>query len=363
MLKGGNRVNGFNPTFKKMYMLGMSVFFSLSVLLSAHAQKVVLVEEIEQSLIQPRQKISGNLKPYLKSMISSLETGAISQLHVREGHRVNKGEVIATLNSQRLQVEYDIVLAEIEFAQSVKILKKAELDAAKKTYESYVEIFEDKAISEKAFRDIEKNYKVALAQFQAEQANIEAHQSRLRQLLIRLDDMSIRSPFDGVVVRRLVEVGEWVTAGKPIIELSASNQLEAWFEVPERLYSKLLLDQHYSSIELHINHREKSFVASEVRVVPEVDERSRMFQIIGLVDEPINLLPGMPIEGWIMMGKSDPVLHIHQDALVRTEYGDYVYVVDENDGRQIAKRQSVSVQFETSDRVVISPAEGLQLRC
>jgi predicted deacylase len=53
-------------------------------------------------------------------------------------------------------------------------------------------------------------------------------------LQVRLDDTTIAAPFDGYVIERHVEPGEWVRPGDPIITLVSAGIIEAWIEVPER---------------------------------------------------------------------------------------------------------------------------------
>jgi multidrug efflux system membrane fusion protein len=100
---------------------------------------------------------------------------------------------------------------------------------------------------------------------------------------------------------------------------------------------------------------------AEVRIVPQVDERSRTFQLVGKVyNENGVLASGLSVVGWVPSGQRASYLVVPVDAIMRNEMGPYVYVARQlGEGPPQAMPANVEVLFEIPGRVVIA-AGGVQ---
>ena len=88
------------------------------------------------------------------------------------------------------------------------------------------------AFSEARLEDRSQEAAVANSQIAAAAAELESAHAALRLAEIALENAHVRAPFDGVVVRRLAEVGEYVTTGEAMIRLLDDQNLEIEAKIP-----------------------------------------------------------------------------------------------------------------------------------
>ena len=137
-------------------------------------------------------EVVGTVRPKLYAEVSAKITAAILEIPVRAGEAVGAGQLLAKLDDRDSRAEFDRA--------------KADFD----------------------------RYKTLLAQQAATPAEFEAVQSRYRIAEATLSYAQITAPFDGVVVRKLADVGDLASSDKPlfIVEQPFDYRLEA--NVPER---------------------------------------------------------------------------------------------------------------------------------
>ena len=129
--------------------------------------------------------------------------GSVTAYYVDAGDRVKKGQVLARLDTRNSDAQVAAGRAGIAQAE-------AALAAAKSNYERTKSLVEQKFISQAALDKAESEYKVALATVETARAgSVQANTAR--------DFAEIRAPFDGVVTRRLMEIGEFANPGRAVI--------------------------------------------------------------------------------------------------------------------------------------------------
>ncbi|MCA9298727.1 MAG: efflux RND transporter periplasmic adaptor subunit, partial [Phycisphaerales bacterium] len=183
-----------------------------------------------------------------------------------------------------------------------------------------------------------------LAQAEADIAVAEASLASARK---RLDDMTIVAPFDGVVIDRVADLGEWAARGDTIVEMLDPNSVEIRLDVPERFVARLDPDTH---VRVRLLSTGDEIDATVTHVIPDADVVSRLFPVRARVDTTV-VKPGMSIVGLVPTGLSEPSLTIHKDAILRDDAGDKVYF--DAGGRAAVAR--VSRLFAIGDRVAIRP--------
>ena len=195
----------------------------------------------------------------------------------------------------------------------------------------------------------------------------EALVAELALLDVRIHDATLRAPFDGVVVERHVEVGEWVKAGDPSVTLISSSALEVWLDVPERLLGQYTTGvgklDHELTVEIGPERRPHRALAP--RIVPRVDPRSRTFPLVATLaadeHDMLGLSPGVSASAWLSIGRTDEALLVPKDALVYRPGGVSVMVVmgegaaDRPTITGTAAQVPVVIRFESDREVAIEP--------
>ena len=169
--------------------------------------------------------------------------------------------------------------------------------------------------------------------------------------------MTIRAPFDGVVVVLHTERGEWVAEGAAIAEVVSVDTYEAWLHVPQRMAAALRSDGSTSAAEVRIelDAGARAIGRGIPVIVPLVDPTARTFSIYVRIDDPAGtLVPGMSVRGWVPTDQRGAYLTIPRDAILRNPTGYYVYVARaQGAGPALATPVSVSIAFEAGDRIAV----------
>jgi len=183
-------------------------------------------------------------KAYIKvqdeASIPATEAGVLTKLSVREGARVKKDEVLATIDDREAQLAleasgYNVLLAKETYEQDIEErYAKAAYGVAKAEHKKVLEANRLKA---KAVSDSE----VERAQLDAERAKLQIEKAGKDHILadydlkvkrteyrgakMSLERRLIRAPFDGDVVKTNVHQSEWVNPGEPILKLMRFDKL------------------------------------------------------------------------------------------------------------------------------------------
>lgn len=109
-----------------------------------------------------------------------------------------------------------------------------------------------------------------------------------------VDKCSIRAPFAGRVARREAAAFEYVTPGKPLLEILDSGALEVKLIVPSRWLSTLKAGTRFT---VHVDDLDRDYPAQVVRIGARIDPVSQTVSLSGRIDAGHDeLLPGM--SGW-----------------------------------------------------------------
>ncbi len=192
------------------------------------------VQVVKPSLIPLYRSAPGQILSKHQNQISSRMMGYLTQMNVSEGDYVHKGQVLATIDPVDVQ-------GQLEIAEASKEQALAALADAKTDFERFDRLLQEKAITQAQWEKMKLNYEVA--QQRTQQAN-----SGLKIAHSQTKYTSITSPINGVVSRKMLNMGDLVSPGYPLLTIESPNQLEIVTQVPEALYEKIKTDRkvcHY----------------------------------------------------------------------------------------------------------------------
>jgi len=214
--------------------------------------------------------------------------GSVTAYYVDAGDRVKKGQVLARLDTRTSDAQVAAGRAGISQAE-------AALAAAKSNYERTKSLVEQKFISQAALDKAESEYKVALAAVETARAgSVQANTAR--------DFAEIRAPFDGVVTRRLMEIGEFANPGRAVIAVHDPAALRAVGSLPQFV---LPATAKVDRATIEIPSLGRTFTASRVTVLPSADPRLLSTQVRAeLPSAPVpGLAPGTAAKVLVPIGK------------------------------------------------------------
>ena len=151
--------------------------------------------------------------------VTSRIGGRIMNLKLVEGDRVRRGEVICRIEDIDIKNQLRKAQADVHQAE-------ANLKNTKRTFDRDSKLFSQHVIAEKDRDDAQSEYEQAEANLASAKAQVDFFRDQLK-------DTSIKSPVDGVIVNKALEVGEWVTPGTPIVTIDDLTTIWARVDVQE----------------------------------------------------------------------------------------------------------------------------------
>lgn len=286
-------------------------------------------------------------------------SGFLERIHVDEGQRVHKGQVLFSLNTAEYQVETDKAQAALKTAQAEA--KTAEVEVSR------VKLLLAKNVVSPSEMELAK------AKLEAARAGIDEARSMLEAASLRLTQAHIRAPFDGVINRIPYKIGSLIEAGALLTTVSDIREVFAYFDVSEREYlgfvknNKNLLGKGGQEVEILLADETLYPIKGRIEAMESTFEgESGTIAFRARFANPDQLLKhGSSGKIRLVSVVPDAIL-VPQKAVFEIQDRNYVYVVDKA-GRvksrhfipqnRVGKHYLVKSGLQAGDRVVY---EGIQ---
>ena len=259
--------------------------------------KPVKLFEIPNSQASEYDSFIANIDATDRATLSFQVAGEISEISVRMGGVVKKGDVIAKLDPTDYQLAYDAKLAEYNLAKTAYV--RAE------------QLYKKKLISADTFDQSETQFKGADA--------------ALKQAKTDLDYTQIKAPFDGVVSITFSKENQIVGANQPVMNVIDNDELDVVLTIPvsyaER-YGLKHIEQSQFTVVMD-SHRAVAIPAvfKEISTQPDADINSYKASLTFKRPDSINLLPGMTGQVRLHNSEDSAPLVITPTAWVSKEAG------------------------------------------
>jgi len=174
---------------------------------------------VKKQVLPLERWFEGNVEATHQSTVSAETSGRIQDILVDVGDYVTADTVILKLVSMEPQQSYNQAVAALQEAQS-------NLDVQTREYQRAQQVYAKQAISKSDFDHATGNFDTAKARFASAQANVKAADERLSYT-------EVRAPYSGKVSARLVEIGEAVHPGTPLMSGFDPNNLRVETDIPQ----------------------------------------------------------------------------------------------------------------------------------
>lgn len=207
------------------------------IVLTGKDEIAVQSGKVTQGELTQLVSASGRVNPATKVEISANVSAEIRQIHVREGDRVQRGQMLVSLDSRRYQANNQQAQAAVQAARAQARLAEARLELAKKTLKRTRELFDKKLASTEVLDAAETEVAVLEAGAQAARDSARQAAAGSKVTSDELAKATIVSPMDGVVTRLNKEEGEIALgstfARDVIMEISDPARIIATVDVDE----------------------------------------------------------------------------------------------------------------------------------
>lgn len=277
-------------------------------------------EAVDKGNIEALVVTTGTLNPVNIVEVGSQVSGKIEKLYVDFNSQVKNGQLLAELDKSLFEAK--VQQNEANYRSSVASLDKAKvtLDNTKKKYERDKNLFEKNLISFEEMEATETQYYGAVTDLKSAEARVEQAKSTLDSSKVDLTYTIIRSPIDGVVISRNVNVGQTVAASfqAPVLFKIANDLSKMQMEcsVDEADIGKVKEGQRVRFNVYAYPDETFTGVVSQVRYSAEVVQNVVTYTTIVEVENPeIKLRPGMTATVSIVSGEAKDALRVPNSAL------------------------------------------------
>lgn len=240
---------------------GRDAFLALGFILAltaCHAEKdktrseappvAVRVAEVTDKARTSNEEVVGTVRPKLRAVIEAKVSGKIEKLLVAPGQQVKAGDLLAQLDAREIQAKLDQALA-------LRDQATRDLERARK-------LFEQKITTQ--------------AEFDTAQARERVAAGAVTETQTALSYTKVVAPFDGVVARKLADVGDLAAPGKSILEMEDPAALRFEADVPEALISEIKIGD---KLPVRVSAVTTDLEGTVVEMAPVADPSSRTFLV------------------------------------------------------------------------------------
>jgi len=263
---------------------------------------------------------TGTVNPVTTVQVGTYVSGPITQISADFNSPVKQGQIIAKIDPRPYAATVALSTAAVANAKAQLLKDQANLDYQKVTYERDKKLLTEEVDSQDQIDSQFSTYNQAVAQIALDRAAIDQQEATLKQAQLNLDYTDIRSPVDGTVVARNVDVGQTVAASfqTPVLFLVAQDltkmQVDASVSESDIGYVK-----NGESAEFKVDafpDRVFQGVVGQVRQAPITVQNVVTYDVVVNVDNPELLLkPGMTANVTIITARRDQVVRLPLDAL------------------------------------------------
>lgn len=276
--------------------------------------------KVERGDIVSSVAATGNLAAVVTVQVGTQVSGTIQKLFVDFNSPVKKGEVIARIDPALFAAQSEQTRGSYMSAQANLLKAKADLTDAKRNLERNRQLIKDGIVAQSDYDTAENRYEQAVATVKAVEGAVSQARGAFRQAETNLRYATIRSPVDGVVVSRNVDVGQTVAASfqTPTLFTIAQDltKMEIDTSVDEADISRVRVGQPVTfTVDSYPDIRFTGKVV-QIRNAPVITQNVVTYiVVIGVDNKNMKLKPGMTANVGIETVRKENVLKIPSAAL------------------------------------------------
>lgn len=248
----------------------------------------VVVSDVSTGMVAPEAEFVGTVYYREVSDVACEIDGKVEEVSFEEGQRIKKGNVLVKLNS-------DLLLSDLE--KAVIALDRVE------------NLYKEELISEQAYD--ERRFEV-------------------ERLEISLSKKTLKAPFTGVIVKKHVERGEWLSPGSVVATIARDDVIDIIVEVPESIINIIT-----PGMKVKVKARGKEINGKIFVIIPLVNISTRTFPVKIRVKNNLSLIEGMEARVNLPVAKKEKALIVHRDAVITVFGNTVVFAVIDSKAKMI----------------------------
>ena len=295
----------------------------------------VRVAQVQAEDLPQFTEITGTVRPVRHAVLASKVTGAISELPITLGQRIQSGEVLVKIFSADLAARVTVA--------------RAQLNVARRDSDREQDLLAKGASTAQTVRDL--------------QDRVTSSEATVRDAEVQLGYTEIRAPFDGVIAQKMVNAGDFASAGQPLLEVEGTTDFEVEAFIPHSLAVALAI-----ATALDCNAGDVSFIGSLREISSTADANTRSVGVKIAVPAGTAVRSG-EFTRIRVPGATVRTLLVPATAVSLSGQMERVFVVGESNratlrlvktGASRADRVEILAGLTANDRVVLAAPAGLR---
>lgn len=195
--------------------------------------------------------LTGQIESAHTASISTRVMGYITDIKVKPGDRVSKGQLLVTISNED-------ILAKLAQADALISGAQASFKSAEKDYQRFTNLYNQKSASAKELDNV-------TLQYQAAKAGLQSAMQMKAEASAMLVYTRITAPFSGVVAQKLMDAGSMANPGMPVLVIEQDKSLRVSAVIPETEISRIRLQ---SAAAISVKSMDKTVAGAVIEISP-----------------------------------------------------------------------------------------------
>jgi membrane fusion protein (multidrug efflux system) len=274
---------------------------------------LVTAVKVQNKALEITQQAVGSLEGLVDPTVAAEVTARVIKVHVNPGDTVKQGQLVATLDAADFGMQRKEAQAEVARIRAL-------LQNQGKTVARNQALVNKNFISQNAVDN-------DIAQQNVLQQQLEAAQARVGSINHNSSKTRVVAPVNGVVEKKLVDTGDFVNVGDPIVQIISKQRLRAHLPFPEHIGAQL---KPGLKVRLTTPTSDKTVETVIHELKPMIMEGSRTVDVIADVLNQQDWQPGASVTGTVVLGEQAAALMVPEQSVVLRPAGEVVYVIRDN---------------------------------
>ncbi len=303
---------------------------------------------IESSDGVEKQSYTGVVNAGEQANLSFRVSGTLRQVKVKLGDRVNRGQLIASIDPADFDVQARQASAQAEGSTAQVANAETQLIATRATYRRIERLYENNSLSLSEFEQARSQFEAAQSSLAAAKAQASASAEQVAAARNQVSYTQLVAPFDGVITQLMAEGNEYFASGKSVAVLSSAGHPEVRVSVPEGLIGSIAPGD---SVDVRLSALSQMRLRGSVSEVAFASGDSPSYPVVvQIADAPATLRPGMAASVGFSITEGEArerTLIAPVEAVAEGANGHYVFVLARNDSTGAAtyavQRRSIEI--------------------
>ena len=355
-----------------------------------------IVEVVTASEVRQAEELSlpGTVVPVSTTHIYARATGYLKALNVDIGDRVHRGQLLASIESPELDATVQQQHSLLQVSKAALNTARSQLALQQATYDRVHTLAQHGVLSQQDDDVALAAVKAATDAVQSAENGVDAEASAVEHWTVLASYEQVRSPIDGTVTARNVDVGSFVSSsgaatglaadttsdqrnyggpptggaqGGELFQITNTHNLRTFINVPEEDAVNVETGQEATLTFSELPGQQ--FDGKIIRSSDSLDQQTRTLLLEVQIQDPKGQLrPGMFASVQLHFNVRNPGILISGDSIIPRAQGQFVAVVDNNIvhlqqvhvGRDLGTEVYVTAGLRNGDKIVVNPTDSVQ---